>query len=183
MRRGDQIIMQESINIPFILFCLVLLIVIYSVVSLIFRGGDTIKIKKRLTVICIFLSLLCLFSLVTLVVIRINVRNNTPVKEDWLSLQSPNGEYTIRVISRRPYIIPKSGLIDYELDIYAEKEKLNRSPSYYFSIEIGPIKHGLKDENYEIEWIDNGAILKFKDHRQSLSFVLDFEELFSEISD
>jgi hypothetical protein len=111
------------------------------------------------------------------------VRNNTPVKEDWLSLQSPNGEYTIRVISRRPYIIPKSGLIDYELDIYAEKEKLNRSPSYYFSIEIGPIKDGLKDENYEIEWIDNGAILKFKDHKQSKNFVLDFEELFSEISE
>jgi hypothetical protein len=111
------------------------------------------------------------------------VRNNTPVKEDWLSLQSPNGEYTIRVISRRPYIIPKSGLIDYELDIYAEKEKLNRSPSYYFSTKIGPIKHGLKDENYEIEWIDNGAILKFKDHRKSKSFLLDFEELFSEISE
>ena len=171
---------QES-YIPFILFCLVLLIVIYSVVSLIFRGGDTIKIKKRLTVICIFLSLLCLFSLVTLVVIRINVRNNTPVKEDWLSLQSPNGEYTIRVISRRSYIIPKSGLIDYELDIYAEKEKLNESPSYYFSIEIGPIKDGLKDENYEIEWLDEGAILKFINNKQSKTFLLDFEELFSKL--
>jgi hypothetical protein len=107
------------------------------------------------------------------------------VTEEWLNIQSPDGSYSITVISSRSNAMVPSGLFHYTLDIYCQntKEQTSDGPKKHcFTTRIGPIRYGLKDENYEIEWIDNGAILKFKDHKQSKNFVLDFEELFSEIS-
>ncbi|NLH59080.1 MAG: hypothetical protein GX461_06675 [Clostridiales bacterium] len=137
-------------------------------------------------IICIVLAILCFFLLSPIVGFKLNELMRLPkVTEEWLNIQSPDGSYSITVISSRSNAMVPSGKFHYTLDIYCQntKEQTSDGPKKHcFTTRIGPIKHGLKDENYEIEWIDNGAILKFKDHRQSLSFVLDFEELFSEIS-
>ena len=108
------------------------------------------------------------------------------VTKEWLNIQSPDGNYSITVISSRINALAPAGLFHYTLNIYCQYtnyQKPDRPEKYSFSTIIGPIRYGLKDENYEIEWIDNGAILKFKDHKQSKNFVLDFEELISEISE
>ena len=138
-------------------------------------------------IICIVLAILCFFLLSPIVGFKLNELMRLPkVTEEWLNIQSPDGSYSITVISSRSNAMVPSGLFHYTLDIYCQntKEQTSDGPKKHcFTTRIGPIRYGLKDENYEIEWIDNGAILKFKDHKQSKDFVLDFEELFSEISD
>lgn len=138
-------------------------------------------------IICIVLAILCFFLLSPIVGFKLNELMRLPkVTEEWLNIQSPDGSYSITVISSRSNAMVPSGLFHYTLDIYCQntKEQTSDGPKKHcFTTRIGPIRYGLKDENYEIEWIDNGAILKFKDHKQSKNFVLDFEELFSEISD
>ncbi len=137
-------------------------------------------------IICIVLAILCFFLLSPIVGFKLNELMRLPkVTEEWLNIQSPDGSYSITVISSRSNAMVPSGLFHYTLDIYCQntKEQTSDGPKKHcFTTRIGPIRYGLKDENYEIEWIDNGAILKFKDHKQSKNFVLDFEELFSEIS-
>lgn len=136
-------------------------------------------------IICIVLAILCFFLLRPIVGFKLNELMRLPkVTEEWLNIQSPDGNYSITVISSRSNAMVPSGLFHYTLNIYCQYTKNQKSDGpkkHCFTTRIGPIKHGLKDENYEVEWIDNGAILKFKDHRQSLSFVLDFEELFSKM--
>ena len=138
-------------------------------------------------IICIVLAILCFFLLSPIVGFKLNELMRLPkVTEEWLNIQSPDGSYSITVISSRSNAMVPSGLFHYTLDIYCQntKEQTSDGPKKHcFTTRIGPIRYGLKDENYEIEWIDNGAILKFKDHKQSKNFVLDFEELFSEISE
>ena len=138
-------------------------------------------------IICIVLAILCFFLLSPIVGFKLNELMRLPkVTEEWLNIQSPDGSYSITVISSRSNAMVPSGLFHYTLDIYCQntKEQTSDGPKKHcFTTRIGPIRYGLKDENYEIEWIDNGAILKFKDHRKSKSFLLDFEELFSEISE
>ena len=146
-----------------------------------------IKIKIRI-IICIVLTLLCFFLLGTIVIIKINdlLGSYETITKEWLNLQSSDGNYAVKVVSVIDvyyYAFSSNTFRTYNLDIYIKEENSDRPEKYYFSTKIGPIKHGLKDENYEIEWIDNGAILKFKDHRKSKSFLLDFEEFFSEISE
>ena len=138
-------------------------------------------------IICIVLAILCFFLLRPIIGYILDELFSLPdVTKEWLNIQSPDGSYTITVISSRINALVPSDKFHYTLDIYCQntKEQTSDGPKKHcFTTRIGPIKHGLKDENYEIEWIDNGAILKFKDHKQSKNFVLDFEELFSEISD
>jgi len=138
-------------------------------------------------IICIVLAILCFFLLRPIVGYILDELFSLPdITKEWLNIQSPDGSYTITVISSRINAMVPSGLFHYTLDIYCQntKEQTSDGPKKHcFTTRIGPIRYGLKDENYEIEWIDNGAILKFKDHKQSKSFVLDFEELFSEISE
>lgn len=137
-------------------------------------------------IICIVLAILCFFLLRPIIGYILDELFSLPdITKEWLNIQSPDGNYSITVISSRINAMVPSGLFHYTLDIYCQntKEQTSDGPKKHcFTTRIGPIKHGLKDENYEIEWIDNGAILKFKDHRKSKSFLLDFEELFSEIS-
>ena len=138
-------------------------------------------------IICIVLAILCFFLLRPIIGYILDELFSLPdVTKEWLNIQSPDGSYTITVISSRINAMVPSGKFHYTLDIYCQntKEQTSDGPKKHcFTTRIGPIRYGLKDENYEIEWIDNGAILKFKDHKQSKNFVLDFEELFSEISD
>ena len=137
-------------------------------------------------IICIVLAILCFFLLRPVIGYILDELFSLPdVTKEWLNIQSPDGSYSITVISSRSNAMVPSGLFHYTLDIYCQntKEQTSDGPKKHcFTTRIGPIRYGLKDENYEIEWIDNGAILKFKDHKQSKNFVLDFEELFSEIS-
>jgi hypothetical protein len=137
-------------------------------------------------IICIVLAILCFFLLRPIIGYILDELFSLPdVTKEWLNIQSPDGNYSITVISSRSNAMVPSGLFHYTLDIYCQntKEQTSDGPKKHcFTTRIGPIRYGLKDENYEIEWIDNGAILKFKDHKQSKNFVLDFEELFSEIS-
>ena len=146
-----------------------------------------IKIKIRI-IICIVLTLLCFFLLGTIVIIKINDLSGSyeTITKEWLNLQSSDGNYAVKVVSVIDvyyYAFSSKTFRTYNLDIYIKEENSDRPEKYYFSTKIGPIKHGLEVEIYEIEWIDNGAILKFIDHRKSKSFLLDFEELFSEISE
>ena len=138
-------------------------------------------------IICIVLAILCFFLLRPIIGYILDELFSLPdITKEWLNIQSPDGNYSITVISSRINALVPSGLFHYTLNIYCQYtkyQKSDRPEKYCFSTIIGPIRYGLKDENYEIEWIDNGAILKFKDHKQSKNFVLDFEELFSEISD
>ena len=130
-------------------------------------------------IICIVLAILCFFLLRPIIGYILDELFSLPdVTKEWLNIQSPDGSYTITVISSRINALVPSGLFHYTLNIYCQytkNQKSDRPEKYCFSTRIGPIRHGLKDENYEIEWIDNGAILKFKDHKQSKNFVLDFE--------
>src|SRR5690554_3656894 len=110
-------------------------------------------------IICIVLAILCFFLLSPIVGFKLNELMRLPkVTEEWLSMQSPDGSYSITVISSRSNAMVPSGLFHYTLDIYCQntKEQTSDGPKKHcFTTRIGPIRYGLKDENYEIEWIDN----------------------------
>ena len=152
------------------------------------RKGGVINNNMQ-KIICVLLGLLCLFLPVIIAVIMIDVsKKPTYIREEWLNLQSPDSKYNIKVVSVRSisnFAFSPSGFVYYKLEIYCQniKEQKSGRYKYYFSTRLYPIKNGLKDENYEIEWIDESALLRFKgnrNNRKSLSFFLNLEEFFEE---
>lgn len=103
------------------------------------------------------------------------------ITEEWLKLHSPDGDYTILVDSVRTvseFDLRRSN--EYKLNIYVKMEKTENHRKYYFSTIIEAVEEELKEENYEIVWLDKGALFKLKDKKRELTYIMDFRELFQE---
>ena len=136
---------------------------------------------RVLNIVCVLLCLLFLLLLGITIVMKINEWEDRSVVEKWLDLQSPDGTYTIIVRSKKPYSIFSSGPVDYELDVLVKKKGTPVPYGftyYYFTTRLDAVEGGLDDDNYEIKWHDEGALLRFKNNRQSVSCIRDFEEFF-----
>ncbi len=128
----------------------------------------------------ILLTILCLFLIGALIVMKMN-EPWPQMRQDWLDLISPDGAYEVMVVSSRPDVIVPSASYYYELEVSCRRvgtKEREEPEKYYFSTRLGPIKHGLTNDHYEIDWRENGAILTFKNYQENLSFFLDFEGLF-----
>lgn len=142
---------------------------------------EVVKIKIRI-IICIVIFVLCLFLFKTIITMKFHsLFEPVHITEEWLKLHSPDGDYTILVDSVRTvseFDLRRSN--EYKLNIYVKKEKTESHRKYYFSTIIEAVEEELKEENYEIVWLDKGALFKLKDKKRELTYIMDFRELFQE---